>query len=138
MPNYLHRTDGSTTPYTKTYIRSIPPNELPEAEANYIQDPDLSAVAGQPSKYWTISGDTVSLANVGTRNARDADIAAAEELAYETSQKAQYTDNEIFRAQIKYVVDEINILRAATGTTPARTYGGAQTYMFDAIDNGEV
>lgn len=138
MPNYLHRTDGSTTPYTKTYIRSVPPDELPEAEANYIQDPDLSAVSGQPSKYWTISGDSVLLADQSTRDSRDADIAAAAELAYETDQKAQYTDNEIFRAQIKYVVDELNILRAATGTTPARTYAQAQTYMFDAIDNGEV
>ena len=138
MPNYLHRTDGSSYPYTKTYLRSISPAQLPEAEANYIKDPDLSSVQGQPSKYWEISGDVVSLANQGTRNAIDADIAAQQELEDNQFQKDQYTDNEIFRAQIKYVVDEINILRQATGTTPARTYAEAQQYMFDAIDNGEV
>ena len=140
MPNYIHRTDGNSGsyPYGKTYLTSVSPQNLPENEANYIQDPDLSAVAGFDSVYWNISGDTVSLANQGTRNARDADIAAQAVLQSNQTQKDAYTDNQLFRAQIKYMVDEINILRQNAGLTPARTYGGAQTYMFDAIDNGEV
>ena len=140
MPNYLHRTDGNSGsyPYTKTYLTSVSPQDLPENEANYIQDPDLSAVSGQPSKYWNISGDVVSLANAGTRNARDADIEAVQLQAGKDAQKNSYTENEIFRAQIKYVVDELNILRQNAGLTPARTYADAQTYMFNAIDNGEV
>ena len=54
MPNYVHRTN-------KQYLVSVSPASLPEPEANYIQDPDLSAVAGEPSKYWTITGDIVTL-----------------------------------------------------------------------------
>ena len=131
MPNYVHRTD-------KTYLYSVSPADLPEAEANYIQDPDLTAVSGFPSIYWTISGDDVLLMSQAERDAVDAALAAAAVEANKTSQKAQYSDNEIFRAQIKYVVDEINILRQNAGLTPARTYGDAQTYMFDAIDNEEV
>ena len=140
MPNYIHRTDGNSGsyPYGKTYLTSVSPQDLPENEANYIQDPDLTDVDGFNSIYWNISGDTVSLANQGTRNARDADIAAVQLANEKQSQKDQYTDNEIFRAQIKYVVDELNILRQNAGLTPARTYADAQTYMFNAIDNGEV
>ena len=140
MPNYIHRTDGNSGsyPYGKTYLTSVSPQDLPENEANDIQDPDLSAVDGFDSIYWNISGDSVLLANGGTRNARDADIAAQQVLQQNQSQKDSYTNNEIFRAQIKYVVDEINILRQNAGLTPARTYADAQTFMFDAIDNGEV
>ena len=140
MPNYIHRTDGNSGsyPYGKTYLTSVSPQDLPENEANYIQDPDLSAVDGFDSIYWNISGEAVILANAGTRSARDADIAAQAVLQSNQTQKDAYTDNQLFRAQIKYMVDEINTLRQNAGLTPARTYGGAQTYMFDAIDNGEV
>ena len=138
MAIVLNRTAGNSGsyPYDKDLRSSVNTPDFPEVD--WIINPDLSAVDGQPSKYWDISGDTVSLANQGTHNARDADIAAQELAQSNQEQKDAYTDNELFRAQIKYVVDEINILRQATGTTPARTYGEAQQYMFDAIDNGEV
>ena len=138
MPNYLHRTVGATLPYRKDYKTSVSPQDLPESEANYIQDPDLSAVAGFDNIYWNVNGDSVLLVDQATRDSRDAEILAARDLANKQTQKDSYTENEIFRAQIKYVVDEINILRQATGTSPARTYAQAQQYMFDAIDNGEV
>ena len=107
----------------------------------WIHLPDLSAVTGQPSYYWVTQAfpdDTVTLMDQAARDAVDAQRAADALLASNQAQKDQYTDNQIFRAQIKYVVDEINILRQATGTSPARTYGQAQQYMFDAIDNGDV
>ena len=131
MPNYLHRT-------TKQYQTSISTIDLLEPVGNYIQDPDMSAVAGEPNIYWVITGDIVTLADQATQDAIDAQIAAAAVETEKTRQKDSYTDNDIFRAQIKYVVDEVNILRANAGLTPTRTYGGAQTYMFNAIDNGEV
>jgi len=131
MPNYLHRT-------TKQYQTSVSPASLAEPVVNYIQDPDLSPVAGFPSIYWIITGDIVSLMDQAARDAVDAQIAADAVEAEKTRQKDSYTDNDIFRAQIKYVVDEINILRADAGLTPQRTYADAQTYMFDAIDNEEV
>ena len=140
MPNYLHRTTGNSGsyPFNKDYRTSESPQDLPEAEANYVQDPDLSAVTGFDDIYWNISGDDVTLACPTTRTDRDVAIEAERILAENARQKDSYTENEIFRAQIKYVVDEINILRQNAGLTPARTYAQAQTYMFDAIDNGEV
>ena len=64
MPNYVHRTN-------KQYLTSVSPASLPESEANYIQDPDMSAVVGEPSKYWTITGDVVSLKSAGEQAAVD-------------------------------------------------------------------
>ena len=138
MATVLNRTTGNSGsyPYNKDLRFSV--NTVEFSDVDWIIEPDLTAVDGQPSKYWEISGDTVSLANTGRRNAIDADIAAQELAQSNQVQKDAYTDNELFRAQIKYVVDEINILRSNAGLTPARTYGGAQQYMFDAIDNGEV
>ncbi|KKM24245.1 hypothetical protein LCGC14_1607060 [marine sediment metagenome] len=64
MPAWLHRTN-------KTVLRSIASADLPEAIANYIEEPDLSAVVGQPARYWIVAGDTVSLADQATRDAID-------------------------------------------------------------------
>jgi hypothetical protein len=136
MANVLNRTTGLTAPYRKDYRLSVNTSDF--SDTDWIINPDLSAVSGFESIYWDISGDNVTLANQATRDARDAELAAAAVEANKTAQKSQYTDNEIFRAQIKYLVDEINILRSNAGLTPARTYAGAQTYMFDAIDNDEV
>ena len=69
MPNYLHRT-------TKQYQTSVSTADLQEAVANYIQDPDVSAVAGFNTKYWTITGDVVTLMSQVERDAVDAAIAA--------------------------------------------------------------
>lgn len=136
MAIVLHRTTGLTAPYIKDIRYSVNTPDFPTAD--WIVNPDLSAVSGFESIYWDISGDNVLLVDQTTRDARDAELAANAVTANNTAQKNTYTENEIFRAQIKYVVDEINILRQNAGITPARTYGGAQTYMFDAIDNGEV
>ena len=65
MPRWLHRT-------TKQELRSVPSAELPEAQANYIEEPDLSAVSGFPSKYWIITGDVVTLMDQAARDAVDA------------------------------------------------------------------
>jgi hypothetical protein len=136
MANVLNRTTGLTAPYRKDYRRSVNEPDFPTSD--WIWDPDLSAVAGFDSIYWDISGDSVLLVDQATRNARDAELAANAVAAAKQTQKDTYTDNEIFRAQIKYMVDEINILRQNAGLTPARTYAQAQQYMFDAIDNEEV
>lgn len=138
MANVLNRTTGNSGvyPYEKDYRTSVNDPDYPTAD--WIHNPDLSAVAGIDSIYWDISGDSVTLADPATQNARDADIAAQRQLADNQQQKDAYTDNQIFRAQIKYVVDEINILRQNVGLTQLRTYAEAQQYMFDAIDNGEV
>lgn len=65
MPDFLHRT-------TKQRYHSFPFADLPEPVANYIVDPELSAVLGQPVKYWVITGDVVTLADASARAAIDA------------------------------------------------------------------
>lgn len=49
----------------------------PQSNAGWVYDPDLSAVTGQPSKYWIITGDVVSLMNQAARDAVDVAEAAA-------------------------------------------------------------
>ena len=112
MPRWLHRT-------TKQVLNSVPSAELPEAQANYIEEPDLSAVVGQPSKYWTITGDVVSLLPQAERDAIDAaeDTAALDAIADELEQVRTLT-----RAFAEVVLDEINTLRSKViPPLPART-----------------
>ena len=116
MPAWIHRTN-------KTYIKSVASADLPEAPANYIEDPDLSTVAGQPSKYWVISGDTVSLADQATRDAID----AAELEANRDAVAAQLDKTEgVLRAFMLLMIDELNILRANDGLS-ARTVSQLKT-----------
>lgn len=105
MPNYLHRS-------TLQYLRSVASADLPEAIANYIEYPDLSAVAGQPHKYWLITGDVISLVDQPTREAIDAAELSArrDEIADDIDRVESYS-----RAFALVVLDEINILRAQHG-----------------------
>ena len=70
MPRWLHRTN-------KQLLTSVAENDLPEAVANYIEEPDLSGVQGVPPKYWNIVGDTVSEMNASEKAAVDAAETAA-------------------------------------------------------------
>ncbi len=98
MPTWLHRTDNAL-------LRSVASADLPEAQANYIEEPDLSAVAGQPVKYWIVTGDTISLADQATRDAIDAAELSAQRdaLAGEIDTVETYT-----RAFALVVLDEFN------------------------------
>lgn len=102
MGNYLHRT-------TKQYLQSHSPNDLPEPLANYIEEPDLSAVAGAPSKYWTITGDVVTEMSQGEKDAVNAaNLSAARDAAIQ----AEVNELEsVIRQLTKLIVDELNILR---------------------------
>ena len=112
MPNWIHRT-------TKAYFRSIPASELPEAPANYIEGPDLSAIAGFPSKYWIITGDVVTLMDQAARDAVD---------AANLSDQRDNTSNDmsdiegIVRSFALVVLDELNLHAARV------------TAILDAVD----
>ncbi len=62
---WLHRT-------TKQVLRSVAPADLPEPAGNYIEEPDLSAVAGTRREYWAITGDIVTPMSQAERDAVDA------------------------------------------------------------------
>ena len=113
MPNWIHRS-------TKQKLRSVCSGELPDAIANYIEEPDLSAVSGQPSKYWTITGDVVTLMDQAARDVVDTaeDTTRLDSISDELDQTQS-----ILKAFAQVLVDELN---NRADTTNA---------ILDAIDN---
>ena len=103
MPRWLHRT-------TKQLLVSVPSADLPEVQANYIKEPDMSPVAGVSSIYWTITGDIVSEMSQGEKDAVDA--------AALTARRDSAVDRAVddlegdLRQLVKLMISEINILRA--------------------------
>jgi len=114
MANVLHRT-------TKKYIQSVNTPDYPIED--WIINPDLSAVTGFESKYWIITGDTVTLMGAAARDALD----AAE---LETTKDAIVNQidnlNDIIRALASVLVDELNILRTQH-SLPNRTLAQLKT-----------
>ena len=108
MPNWLHRT-------SKQVLHSVASADLPEVQADYIEEPDLSAVEGRPVKYWVVSGDTVLLLNQSSRDAVDAaeDSGQLDSIADELEQART-----VMRAFAEVMLSEINLLRAEHGLTP--------------------
>lgn len=111
MGNFLHRT-------TKQYLKSWSPNDLPEPLANYISEPDLSAVVGVPSRHWVITGDVVTEMSQGEKDAVDAQIVSD---ARDANVQAEIDALEsVMRQMAKLMISELNILRALHGL-PDRT-----------------
>ena len=123
MPNWIHRT-------TKQYLPSVASADLPESEANFIEEPDLSAVSGFASKYWLISGDTVTLMSQAERDAVDAaeTVSRRDALADELDRTQT-----ILRAFAEVVLDEFNNLRAQHGLQP-RTLAQLKTAVRNKLD----
>lgn len=91
------------------------------SNVEWVYDPDLSAVAGWPSKYWLIAvypSDTVSLMDAAERAVVD-----AVELASERDAVVAQIDNaeDILRAFVLVVMDEMNLLREQFNTTTAES-----------------
>lgn len=97
MATVLNRT-------TKALIESANTADYPIVD--WIINPDLSAVAGFASKYWTISGDAVSLLDQAGRDAVDAAILSAERDAVAAAMDAV---EDYSRAFALVVLDEINL-----------------------------
>lgn len=57
-------------------------------DPDWIINPDLSAVAGQPKKYWKIVGDSVALMTQAERDSVDSAAAAAAKAAVKEQAKA--------------------------------------------------
>jgi hypothetical protein len=120
MADVLNRT-------TKQLILSANTPDYPTAQ--WIHNPNLSAVTGFASKYWTISGDTVSLMNQAQRDAVD----AAELSASRDAQAARIDELEDYlRAFALVVLDEFNAHTAKTNAVltavdGAGSYGAMRT-----------
>ena len=127
MANYLHRT-------TKQYTTSVSPNSLPEPEANYVVNPDISAVEEFPSIYWIITGDVVTLMSLSERDTVDADIVIANDLADKESEKGRIDVEKVLIALAIVIKNEINLLRAEHSLA-ARTLSQLKTAIKNEIDN---
>lgn len=123
MPDWVHRT-------TKQYLQSVSEASLPEAAANYIEDPDLSAVIGVDNKYWKIVGDTISEMNQTEKDAVDDAIL---EDSRDTAVEMEIDNLEsIIRQVVILMVDEINILRAQHSLAD-RTLAQVKTQIRNAL-----
>jgi len=114
MPNYLHRT-------TRQYLRSVSTPDLQEPVANYIQDPDVSAVIGFPNRYWIITGDVVTLMDQAARDVVDADLNTARLNSIADGLDQTQT---ILKAFAEVLLDELNS-RAATSNSILAAIDGA-------------
>ena len=103
MANVLNRS-------TKQYLTSVSTPDYPIG--SWIINPDMSAVAGEPSNYWVITGDNVTLMDQAARDAVDAaaETAQLDSIADELDQTRS-----IMRAFAEVVLDQVNDLRADHG-----------------------
>lgn len=110
---------------TKQYLRSANTPDYPAAD--WIINPDISAVNGWPTKYWIITGDVITLMDQAARDAVDAAEAAAALADAKTEADAAPDSKEAlgveFRALIailnqrdNYLVNRISELQAALDT----------------------
>ena len=114
MANVLNRT-------TKQYLKSANTPDYPVLD--WIINPDISLVQGFPSKYWNISGDTVSLM---TQLERDAvDLAETQAERDRIISEIDQLEN-ILRAFAGVITDEINLLRQQH-SLPDRTLSQLRT-----------
>ena len=123
MANVLHRV-------TKEYRVSV--NEYLHPVVDWIHNPDLSAVAGQPAKWWKIVGDLVSLMNAGEQVAVNAALAAVAVAANRTEAKVE-VDGRLLKAFAGIILDEINILRVKADLAQ-RTADQLRTAILNRID----
>ena len=148
MANVLNRT-------TLEYRPSVNTPEYPDPP--WLANPDLSAVAGVPVKYWNLTGNIVSEMTPAQKAIVDANEASAATTADRAAEKAA-ADRRALIALVQVLVDEVNTLRqwaaslktvtaASTnyatlktgiGTLPAtpdRTYAAARTAILNRIDS---
>ena len=115
MASVLNRT-------TKEYRTSVNTPEFPVAV--WIIEPDLSAVAGFANKYWTITGDIVTLMTASQRAAVDAaELSAARDT---TASNLDGLEN-IHRAAMLVILDEVNLHAQRFSTDFKAAVAGAAT-----------
>lgn len=126
MSDVLNRT-------TKEFRRSVHTPAFPPAD--WIVNPDLSAVVGQPIKYWLISGDAVSLADAGGQAAIDAAILAARVVVDKAAEKREFDDRRVLKAFAELIMNQFNTLRAQHALSDL-TFSQLRTAIRGIIDAG--
>jgi hypothetical protein len=132
MCDVFHRTDGR-------YLRSVNTPEFDSAD--WIINPDVSAAAGQPVKYWTPLGTTnpegfeeVGVVDAAAQTAIDDAIAATNHAASQSGEKTRLDVEKVLKAIVEGVVGEINLLRDEHSLAN-RTFTQIRTAIRTNIDN---
>ena len=109
MAHVFNRTTGEFRPSVNT-------PDFPVAD--WVINPDLVAVAGQPVRYWFIPGTTnpegqeiIDVVDAAAQTVIDDALAAAQLVTEKDSAKTQIDVERVVRALIDMLPDEFNILR---------------------------
>ena len=103
--------------------------------AFFFFDPDLSAVANVPERYWQESGGVFSEMDQAGKDAVDAAILASETQQDKSLAKDIIDSERVLKAFAEVVMDELNNLRAEHGL-PVRTLSQLVTAIKNKIDAG--
>jgi len=114
VANVLNRT-------SKLFLVSVNTPDYPLID--WIHSPDLSAVVGFAERYWTITGDVVTLMSQAERDAVDAALLTAARDA--AAAQLQQTED-VLRAFMLAVLDELNL------------HADKHNAILDAIDAGST
>lgn len=119
---------------TKQYLQSVNTPDYPVGQ--WIINPDLSAVAGVPNRYWKITGDSITEMSQAEKDALDnaALQASRDALANQIDQV-----EDVLRATLLTVLDEFNahaakinaILTAADNATNLNDFKTAMLAITD-------
>jgi len=122
------------------YIRSAHTPDF-DKRSDVVLNPDLSALSGVPIRYWKHSvGAIVEMSAAEKQVVDDAEVAATDALVRTTAKDAIdgfETNPILYRALIKVLLDEINLLREQL-LLPPRTLSQAKTAIRNAIDGGTI
>lgn len=131
MADVFNRTDG----------RYIPSAHTPDFDvADWVINPDLTAVIGQPVRYWFITGGTnpqgqeeLGIVDAATQASIDAAIAAARTAAEKDGAKTQVDVERVVRALVELLPSEFNTLRTLHAL-PDRTEAQVRAALKANID----
>jgi len=105
------------------------------SSAEWVINPDLSAVQGQPTKYWIITGDVVTLASPAEQTIIDDALVVTRATRGKGEEKNRFDNERLMKAFAELVMDQFNVLRAIEGL-PDLTFAQLRTAIRDKIDVG--
>lgn len=105
------------------------------SSVEWIINPDLSAVQGQPTKYWIITGDVVTLATPAEQIVIDDAIASTRAGRSKEEEKNRFDNERLMKAFAELVLDQFNTLRVIEGL-PELTFAQLRTAIRNKIDVG--
>jgi len=111
MANVFNRT-------TRVYKKSVNTPEYPTSE--WIINPDVSALANVPVKYWKATGDLVEEMTQAEKDAVDTELTTRRRAAMLAQAEATFQNDPVQLAVVKLFFKEINKLRVKNGD-PAYT-----------------